>query len=185
MWAVAGLGNPGRKYENTRHNLGFMAIDEMAGRMGALLRERGDHAFFEGFIGDEKIIFMKPLTFMNLSGRAVSGVLSYYRCPVGHLIVIHDDLDIEPGRMKISMGGGSGGHRGIESVIASTGSRDFLRIRIGIGRPGHGNVEGYVLGTLSGEERELVMPVVGRAAEAVETIISEGYQKAMSIFNAS
>ncbi len=184
MWIVIGLGNPGKEYEKTRHNLGFLTVDVIAERLSSGFKTSDNYQISEGFMGSEKLLLIRPLTFMNLSGRAVSRVLSYYKCDVDHLVVIHDDLDIEPGRIKIKLGGGSGGHKGVESVMSSVGSRDFLRIKIGIGRPDHNNTEGYVLSKFKGKEEELISSTVIDAADAVESIVSDGYEKAMNIFNA-
>ena len=178
------MGNPGREYEKTRHNLGFKVVDEVAGRLNTGFKESDNYQISEGFIGQEKVVLIKPLTFMNLSGNAVSKVLSYYKCEADHLIVIHDDLDIEPGRMKIKMGGGSGGHKGIESIISTIGDREFLRIKIGIGRPEHNNVEGYVLSKIRGNEEDMLNEMVFQAADAVDSIVSGGHEKAMNTFNA-
>ncbi|GBD99878.1 peptidyl-tRNA hydrolase [bacterium BMS3Abin07] len=183
MWIIAGLGNPGHEYENTRHNLGFIVLEEIAGRLGSGFKKSDNYMKSAGFIGDEKIILIKPLTFMNLSGRAVSHVLSYYRCGIDRLVVIHDDLDIEAGRMKIKIGGGSGGHKGIESIISALGSGDFVRIKIGIGKPAYGNAERYVLGKINREDAKLIHPCVIKSADAVEMIINHGYEKAMNAFN--
>jgi PTH1 family peptidyl-tRNA hydrolase len=178
------LGNPGKEYEKTRHNLGFKVVDEVAGRLNAGFKESDNYQISEGFIGQDKVVLIKPLTFMNLSGNAVSKVLSYYKCEADHLIVIHDDLDIEPGRMKIKMGGGSGGHKGIESIMSTIGDREFLRIKIGIGRPEHNNVEGYVLSKIRGKEEDMLNEMVLQAADAVDSIVSGGHEKAMNTFNA-
>jgi PTH1 family peptidyl-tRNA hydrolase len=183
LWIIAGLGNPGREYEQTRHNLGFKAVDEVAERIHTGFKTSGNYLISEGFIGQKKVVLIKPLTFMNLSGDAVSKVLSYYKCEPEHLVVIHDDMDIETGRMKIKMGGGSGGHKGIESIIASIGEREFLRIKIGIGRPDHNNVEGYVLSKIRGRDQDLLNDMVLKAADAAESIVLDGREKAMNNFN--
>lgn len=183
MWIVAGLGNPGRKYDATRHNVGFLAVDEIARRIKAGFKKDSDSETAEGFMGSEKVMLIKPLTFMNLSGRAVGRVIRYRKIETDRLIVIHDDLDLLPGKLKIKLGGGAGGHNGVESVIDHVG-HDFLRIKIGIGKPPRGLQESYVLGRFTPDEKALIGPAVLTAADAVEEIIRSGYLKAMTIFNA-
>lgn len=184
MWVIVGLGNPGRKYAKTRHNLGFLTVDEIAARLHSGFKKSDNYEISEGFMGSEKLLLVKPLTFMNLSGTAVSRVLLYYKGTLDDMVLIHDDLDIETGRIKIRLGGGSGGHKGVESVISSVGSRVFLRIKIGIGRPDNNNTEGYVLSTFKGTEEQLINDTIMKAADALQSIISDGYEKAMSKFNA-
>jgi PTH1 family peptidyl-tRNA hydrolase len=183
VWIVVGLGNPGKEYEKTRHNIGFLAVEEIGKRLEAPFKRSGNYYSSRGFIGDEKIILVKPLTFMNLSGGAVVRVLKFHECDSDRLIVIHDDLDMDAGRLKIKKGGGAGGHKGIESIIGTVG-RDFLRIKIGIGRPGQNSAERYVLGKIGKNEWESIHPAILRAADAVEMIVLSGYKKAMTAFNA-
>lgn len=185
MWIIVGLGNPGRKYEDTRHNVGFITADELADRLGCTFKRSNDYLFAEGFIGTEKVVLVKPLTFMNLSGRAVLGAMEYFKCGHDRLVVIHDDLDVAAGRIKIRPGGGDAGHKGVRSVIESIGAVDFLRVKIGIGRPEAGSVEGYVLSGFGKNEREQMRSAVSRAADAIEMTVSEGHAKAMSIYNAA
>ncbi|UCG77904.1 MAG: aminoacyl-tRNA hydrolase [Nitrospirota bacterium] len=183
MHVIAGLGNPGSEYERTRHNLGFITVDAIADRIGANFKKNDNYLKAEGFIGGKKVLLIKPLTFMNLSGAAVTAAMSYYKADIGDLIVIHDDLDIETGRIKIKVGGGTAGHKGIDSIISSLGSKDFIRIKIGIGRPPHDNIEGYVLGKIASEEARLSEEAIKRSADAVEIIINEGLEKAMNLYN--
>lgn len=183
MWIIAGLGNPGRKYESTRHNLGFLVADELAERIRTGFRKDKDAETGEGFMGSIKVLLVKPLTFMNLSGNTIGRIIRFYKIEPDHLIVVHDDMDIAPGKLKIKMGGGAGGHNGVDSVIEHVG-RDFHRIKIGIGKPLKGSMESYVLGNIPLHDRRLFMDIVRKAADAVECIVSEGYLKAMTIFNA-
>lgn len=183
MWIIVGLGNPGRKYAHTRHNIGFMVADELSRRIQSPFKKSELYESSGGFLGNEKIVLIKPSTFMNRSGSAVSSALHYFKSTPSRLIVIHDDLDMEVGRLKLKKGGGSGGHKGIESIIQTIG-KEFLRIKIGIGKPDQEDTEGYVLGKCSKEERELISFAVSRAADAADTVIQSGYSKAMSLFNA-
>jgi len=183
LWIIAGLGNPGARYADTRHNLGFLVADEIARRIRIDLKIDKDAETGQGFMGTEKVMLIKPLTFMNLSGNAVGRILRYYKSGPEHLVVVHDDMDIAPGKLKIRMGGGAGGHNGVDSVISHLGP-DFLRVKVGIGKPDRGPKENYVLGRFSSHEQPLVMDAVKKAADAVETIVQEGHLKAMTVFNA-
>jgi peptidyl-tRNA hydrolase, PTH1 family len=182
---IAGLGNPGKEYRFSRHNLGFMVVDELA-------RARKAGRFWPRFngrsasvkIGGEEIALLKPYTYMNLSGESVARAMKAFRVDPEGLIVIHDDLDLAPGRLKIAFGGKSGGHKGIESIIARIGSRDFYRIRLGIGKPGStGDGADYVLGWFEGEERETAEQMINDACAAVETLIRDGLEKAQNRFH--
>lgn len=183
MWIIAGLGNPGNKYDQTRHNAGFLVIDEIAKRVRVRYKKDIDSETAEGFMDHEKVMLIKPLTFMNLSGSAISRVVRYHKLGIDRLIVIHDDLDLMPGKLKIKLGGGAGGHKGIISVIDHIG-QDFIRIKVGIGKPERGSKEGYVLGRFAPEERGLISTAVVRAADAVQEIIRNGCPRAMTMFNA-
>ncbi len=183
MWIIAGLGNPGGKYRNTRHNVGFQAVDLLSKRLHVTFASRGNYLIAEGTIQDNPVVLLKPLTYMNLSGLAVSDLLRKKRASAENLIVIHDDLDLPPGRIKIKKGGSSGGHKGIKSIIDSIGSNEFIRIKIGIGRPAHLPTERYVLAKIPPEERPLIEESIKRATDAAITIISAGLQEAMTVFN--
>ena len=183
MWLVAGLGNPGRKYHRTRHNLGFEVAELIAERLGIRFKDRGLYEIAEGAYGDEKIILLKPLTYMNLSGNAVRAVRDYYKVPFSKIIIIHDDLDLPPGRIKLKKGGSSGGHRGVQSIIDKLSDNSFLRVKIGIGKPLDEPVEGYVLKKFSPSERALIDNAIKRAADAVEEIVTSGVDIAMNIYN--
>jgi len=185
LWLVAGLGNPGRKYAWTRHNIGFLALEEITGRLGLEFRQRPDYNICSGSIGDEKVIFLEPLTFMNRSGSAVREILSKNNIVHENIIVIHDDLDLDCGRLKIRKKGSSGGHRGVESIIQSIGSNAFVRVKIGIGRDPLMLTEDYVLSKFRKNELPGIKEVIVTAADAVECIIKEGPDKAMNKFNPS
>ena len=187
MKLIIGLGNPGKKYENTLHNIGFMVADRLASEHSVSFSElkKTRSLAGKGKMGEEDVILGKPLTFMNNSGGPVACLLGYYRIPASDLIVIHDDMDLEPGRIRISRGGTSAGHKGIESIIGCIGTPDFLRVRVGIGKPppGRETAAGYVLGNARGDDSEKIRNAVSKASESVESIITEGHAKAMSVHN--
>jgi PTH1 family peptidyl-tRNA hydrolase len=182
---IIGLGNPGRRYRFTRHNTGFLVIDEVARRNGiALDQRRYKTRFGSGLIKEHEAILAKPLTFMNLSGMGVSRIMKVFHLGAKDLIVIQDDVDIDFGRIRIKQGGGHGGHKGIESIQDILGDSGFARIKVGIGRPeGYKDVADYVLESFSDDERVPLRGIIGRAAESVETIVGEGVQAAMARFN--
>ncbi|MGC2064041.1 MAG: aminoacyl-tRNA hydrolase [Thermodesulfovibrionales bacterium] len=183
MWLVAGLGNPGKKYAWTRHNIGFLALEEIIGRLGLEFRERSDYNICSGSIGDERVIFLEPLTFMNRSGSAVREIISKNSILHDNIIVIHDDLDLDCGRLKIRKKGSSGGHRGVASVIQSIGGTAFIRVKIGIGRDPLMLTEDYVLSKFRKNELPGIKEMIVTAADAVECIIKDGPDKAMNKFN--
>ena len=185
MNLIVGLGNPGRRYRYTRHNTGFLVIDELARRNGIALEERRYKTRFgRGLIKEHEAILAKPLTFMNLSGLAVGRIMEVFNLGEKDLIVIQDDMDIDFGRIKIRQGGGHGGHKGIESIQDLLGASGFARIKVGIGRPkGYNDLSDYVLEPFSDDERVLLRGIIGRAAESVETLLYEGVQIAMDRFN--
>jgi len=182
---IVGLGNPGRRYRFTRHNTGFLVIDELAGRNGIDLEERRYKTRFgRGLIKEHEAILAKPLTFMNLSGLAVGRIMEVFHLEEKDLIVIHDDVDIDFGGIKIRQGGGHGGHKGIESIQDLLGGSGFVRIKVGIGKPkGYPNVSDYVLEPFGDDEKIPLGEIIARAAESVETLLCEGVQRAMSRFN--
>lgn len=183
MWAVLGLGNPGRKYSKTRHNVGFMLVDLLAGRHGLKFLERRNYLVSRGSIEGHGVVLVEPLTFMNLSGAAAREILRRYPARPDTLIVAHDDMDIDVGRIKIKAGGSSGGHKGIDSIIEHIGTRDFLRVRMGIGKDPSMPGADYVLRKFQRSEVPLAAEMLEDAADAVEAIITEGPDAAMNRFN--
>lgn len=186
MKAVVGLGNPGREYEATPHNAGFAVVEELASRHAATLKKgwRFQARTGKARYGDDALLLVEPLTFMNRSGSAVASVLRYNRIEAGDLVVVTDDADLPAGRVRVRVQGSSGGHRGLESVIESLGTRDFVRVRIGIGRgKKSGGLVDYVLSPLKGDEAEVFRRGVRLAADAVECVIARGAERAMNEFN--
>jgi PTH1 family peptidyl-tRNA hydrolase len=185
MKIIVGLGNPGKKYERTRHNSGFMAIDGLAENLRVALAQEKHHAVIaKTRIDSTETILVKPQTYMNDSGRAVSAILRDAYAAVSELIVLHDELDLALGSIRVKIGGGHGGHNGLRSIIEYLGSADFIRVRIGIGRPSPGlDAADYVLSPFLAEERKVASEVMAKAAEAVKTIVLEGPARAMNLFN--
>ena len=185
VWLIVGLGNPGLQYRNTRHNVGFRVIDRLAFARAAPLSHRSKKATWaSGAWKQETVVLAKPQTFMNLSGEAVGLLTESFSVDRQRIIVIHDDLDLELGRIKIREKGGDGGHRGVRSIITHLESKDFVRIRMGIGRGGSsGEERDYVLGVFDDEQRQVVTEQIEAACEAVRTIIFEGSIVAMNRFN--
>jgi PTH1 family peptidyl-tRNA hydrolase len=182
---IVGLGNPGSKYQWTRHNAGFMVLD----RLAEIIRVSVDRTKFGGLSGEgswfgERLVLLKPQTFMNLSGRAVAEAARFYKIPTADIIVVHDDLDLPFGQLRLKEGGGHGGHNGLRSIIEELGSADFLRVRVGIGRPDKESAERYVLTPFNPEEAGFVRHVADGACEAFEMLLREGLPKTMSIFHA-
>jgi len=183
LWAIVGLGNPGRRYARTRHNTGFLVLEELAARHGVQLKEDNNKRYGRGSIEGANAVFAEPLTFMNLSGQAVRDVLRRSNATPETLIVIHDDLDLRPGRVKVKQGGGSGGHNGIKSIVADIGTPEFIRIRVGIGCDPLMVSSDYVLSKFSREEAPIIKEAVQRAADAVECVIRDGLERTMNIYN--
>lgn len=185
MKVVFGLGNPGRRYQRTRHNLGFMIVDRIAALRGAAVDRERHHSYVgECRIGGEPVLLVKPQTYVNRSGEALKSLLRYYPLSGEDLIVVHDDLDLPFGRVRIRGRGSAGGHRGILSLLEALGDERFFRVRVGIGRPREGeDPADYVLSPFSAEEAERLGGVVGAGADAVEVLILEGAERAMEKFN--
>jgi len=183
MWLIAGLGNPGRKYERTRHNVGFMVIEEVACRNDIDLRDKKTLRIGRGSADGNDILLVEPLLYMNLSGHVIKDMLRKFSVEPANLIVIHDDLDMETGKLRIRKTGSSGGHKGIESIIEHTGSRDFLRVKIGIGREQWMPAEEYVLRKFRREELVVMKEAIQKAADVICSIITEGVDKAMNRYN--
>ncbi len=184
---IIGLGNPGREYKDTRHNIGFMLIDSLAEKLSARGMKLQSKAIVTSAIYNEKkIILAKPQTYMNLSGQSVQGLLHFYKIPFEHLLVAHDDLDIPFGAIRIRPGGGPGGQRGMADTIEQLGTKDFPRLRLGIGRPpGRMQAKDYVLQNFSKDEQKLLPEILSRASEAALEFVTNGLNMAMNKFNGS
>lgn len=184
MKVIAGLGNPGQQYSATRHNIGFMAVDVLAGRWNVADWRSKFEAQVAEYRGTETVLLVKPQTYMNLSGRAVAAVLNWYKLTASDLIVIYDELDLPAGRLRLRPQGGAGGHRGIESLFDHLGTHEFARVRLGIGRPPtFMEAADYVLGRFAPGEQPLIKEMIDKAAEAVECILAHGITKAMNEYN--
>ena len=182
---IVGLGNPGLAYRHTRHNFGFLAIDKLADDLNIPVKRLKFKAMIgEGRFGDNKVILVKPLTFMNESGRAVAPLLRFFKLPLSNLLVIHDDLDLPLGTLRLRPSGGTSGQRGMASIITQLGTQDFPRMRLGIGRPpGQMDPVDYVLKDFLPSEHELQKIVLQTAVEASQTFINEGLTTAMNKYN--
>ena len=185
-WLVVGLGNPGEKYENTRHNVGFLVVDELAERQKVPVQRLRFKALTNLVtISGEKVLLMKPVTFMNLSGEAVRQAVDFYKIQPDHVLVISDDTALAPGRLRIRKGGSAGGHNGLKNIIQHLGSDQFPRVRVGVGEkpsPDY-DLADWVLGKFVGEDKKTMEQAVKRAADAVEYLLQEGPDRAMNRFN--
>lgn len=183
-YVIAGLGNPGREYELTRHNAGFLALDILADKYDINVTKLKHKALTgTGMIGGHKVMLVKPQTYMNLSGESLREVLAYYKIPVEKLIVIYDDIDLKAGDLRIRKKGSAGTHNGMKSIIYQLDSDEFPRIRVGIGNDRRGSLTDYVIGRLSEEEIKEIKPAIENAAEAAAKIVQHGTDKAMNEFN--
>jgi peptidyl-tRNA hydrolase, PTH1 family len=181
---VAGLGNPGREYEQTRHNVGWLVVDELARRHNGSFRSKFSGQLSEVRIGEQKLALLKPETYMNESGRSIAAAARFFKVEPAALLVVHDDVDLEPERFQARLGGGLAGHNGLRSISQALGTNEFLRLRIGVGRPGRGDrrsVSDYVLSKFGPETDADAL--VARAADAVETIAGEGLEEAQRQYN--
>lgn len=184
MFVVAGLGNPGRKYEKTRHNMGFWAVDRLAEKNDIKIKKIKHKALIgDGIISGEKVLLVKPQTYMNLSGESLREIVDYYNVELNRLLVIYDDFDIEAGLLRIRKKGSAGSHNGMKSIINSLGSQDFPRIRIGIGASGGMEWKDFVIGRMSEKEIKILEAAADRAADAVQCILEKGIDKAMNEYN--
>ena len=185
MILVVGLGNPGPRYRLTRHNVGFMLVDALAERLNApAWKEDFFSSVTEVRIGGEKVFLVKPLTYMNNSGEAIGPMLSYYKMTADDLTVVHDDMDIPAGTVRIRKKGSSGGHNGIKSIIAHVGGENFARVRIGVGRPPAGwTVINHVLAPFLAEDAPKIREAIGYLLPAVECIVTDGVELAMNRYN--
>ena len=184
-WIIAGLGNPGSKYAKTRHNIGFLVIDRLAEKYDIpLTRNKFDTLFGMGEIETVKVILAKPMTFMNRSGLPVTQLAKYHKLKLDHVLVIHDDIDILLGNLKIKAKGGHGGHNGLKSIIDAAGGGEFPRIRVGVGRPdAQIDVTNHVLGKLTIDEVRHLKPVLSNAVDAAQSILQTGITLSMNKFN--
>ena len=179
---IVGLGNPGEKYAGTRHNIGFMVADVLAEKLGGVYKDGHKGLYTEVFTGDKKVFILKPLTYMNLSGDSVASLANFFKVEPEDILVVHDDMDIEFGRIKFRRNGRAGGHNGIKSVIERLGTEDFCRLKMGIGKSGRGAV-GHVLGKFAPDEKEILDEFVRLGLQACESFIKDGIRKAMNEFN--
>jgi len=184
-YLIVGLGNPGREYRDTRHNVGFMAVDHFCEMQDARLGKVKFKAIIgETRIGQAKVILAKPQTFMNLSGNAVASIVRFYKIPLGNILVVHDDLDLPFATVRLRPGGGAGGQKGLKSTIERLGTQQFPRMRIGIGRPpGQMDAAAYVLQKFGRADQEELDFILRRAGEAMEVFVNEGLDKAMNQYN--
>ncbi len=183
-YLIIGLGNPGSRYQDTRHNIGFMVLERLAADYEIELRQKSFQAFWgKGSIGSHQVLLAMPQTFMNLSGTAVRQLQSFFKTDISKLIVIHDDLDLPFGSIRLKAGGGTAGHKGLASIGTNLGSSEFMRVRLGIGKPvDKSRIEGYVLEPFDKEEQPLLPEVIKKAAGASAEIVLNGLQKATSMY---
>ena len=185
-WLLVFLGNPGEQYENTRHNIGFEVADELGERLNIPIQKLKHRALTNtAQLGGEKVLLMKPVTYMNLSGEAVGDALRFYKLTPGQVLVVCDDIALPPGALRIRKNGSAGGHNGLKSIIAHLGTEDFPRLKIGVGQKPHPDYDlaDWVLGKFQGEDRKRMDAAVKEAADAVEGILSQGLDRTMSKYN--
>ena len=183
---IVGLGNPGKEYDNTRHNAGFMAVDRIAGELGVKIdRLKFKSLCGDGMLAGHRVLLMKPSTFMNLSGEAVRQAVDFYKVAPDHVLVVSDDTALAVGRLRIRRGGSAGGHNGLKNIILHLGTDQFPRRRVGVGEKPHPDYDmaDWVLGKFQGEDKKAIDQAVKRAADAVECILAEGIDRGMSRFN--
>ena len=185
MFIIAGLGNPGKEYENTRHNAGFMVLDALADRLGADVSEKKHKALCgKAVIEGQKVMLIKPQTYMNSSGESIRAAADYYKVAPEEILVIYDDISLAPGQLRVRAKGSAGGHNGIKSIIAHLGTQEFPRVRVGVGeKPPRMDLADYVLGHFSQGERKIMDEAVKEAAEAVIEAVTEGIEHAMNDHN--
>jgi PTH1 family peptidyl-tRNA hydrolase len=187
MKLIVGLGNPGRAYANNRHNIGFMCINHLARTQSVKFdQKKGRARIGMGKVTGKEVVLAKPQTHMNSSGESVSRLVKKFNISLDELIIIHDDLDLPLGKIRISFGSSSGGHKGIESIITELGNQDFIRLRVGVGRPAEASEDeiiAYVLSDFTAEQKKAVVPVIPRVSEAILCLLTEGLTPAMNKFN--
>ena len=187
MFLIVGLGNPGDKYVDTRHNVGFQVVERLADEIGISFTDSKWKAqVCKGALAGEAVVLVKPQTFMNLSGEAVQPIASYYKISQEQIIVVHDDLDLDCGRIKLCFNRGAGGHNGIKSIVQRLGRKDFNRIKVGIGRPSHDMpVERYVLTRFNEDQQEVILDTIDRATMAATLIVKDGMAAATQTINSN
>jgi PTH1 family peptidyl-tRNA hydrolase len=185
-WLIVGLGNPGPEYAGNRHNAGFMVLDELAARAGGRFKAHKAHAeVLEGRLAGVPVVLAKPRSYMNLSGGPVKALADFYKVAPASIVVVHDELDIPYGALRAKLGGGDNGHNGLRSITKSLGTRDYLRVRFGIGRPpGRQDPAAFVLKDFSGTERKDLAWAVDRAADAVESLVTDGLERTQNTYHA-
>ena len=185
MILIAGLGNPGKEYENTRHNAGFLVLDTLAQKLGADLSERKHRALCgKAVIGGQKVILLKPQTYMNSSGESIRAAADFYKVPPEDILVVYDDISLAPGQLRIRAKGSAGGHNGIKSIIAHLGTQEFPRVKVGIGeKPPRMDLADYVLGHFSSGEKKIMEEAAKEAADAICEIVNVGIEQAMNDHN--
>lgn len=193
MKLIVGLGNPGRDYTDNRHNIGFVCLNHFARTQGIPFdKKQGKARIGVGEVAGGKVVLARPQTYMNLSGESVSRLIKRFNINLDDLLVVHDDLDLPLGKIRIREGGGSGGHKGIESIISYLGSQDFLRLRVGIGRPtategatefSDADTIAYVLSDFTSQERQIITTVIARVSEAIHCLLTQGLTAAMNKYN--
>ncbi len=185
MYLIAGLGNPGGQYEKTRHNIGFRVVEALAADNGVkidMAKHKG--LIGKGMLGGEKVIFVKPMTFMNLSGECIRAVSDFYKIPVENIIIIYDDISLDVGKLRIRKKGSAGGHNGIKSIIAHLGSENFPRLKFGVGdKPAGMDLADHVLGRFPADDEKEAAASIPRACKAVECMVAEGFDSAMNKYN--
>ena len=185
-WLIVGLGNPGSKYWNTRHNVGYAALDALAEDLHiSVNRVKFQGMYGQGTMGGQKVVLLKPTTYMNLSGQSVAACARFYKIPPERILVMSDDVSLEPGRLRIRKNGSAGGHNGLKSIISSLGSQEFPRVKIGVGAKPHPDYDlaDWVLSTFPYDQREMMAETYQKAARAAKTLILEGPDRAMNQFN--
>ena len=185
MYIIAGLGNPTKEYDKTRHNIGFDVIDALADEYGIRVDSKKHKALVgNGTIAGQKVVLAKPQTFMNLSGESLRALVDFYKVPIENVLIIYDDISLDVGRLRIRAKGSAGGHNGIKNIIERSGTDVFPRIKVGVGAPkGQGELVGWVLGSFSKEETEILSESIDRACKAVEEIIKAGCASAAQKYN--